>query len=59
MIRKKEVYIFDEITSNLDENTEKEILDLIFNIAKEKTFLIITHKKEVLKKVDNIYEMSN
>ena len=57
MIRQKDIYVFDEITSNLDEQTEKSILDLIFKIAKDKTFIIITHKKEVLKKVDVIYEM--
>lgn len=57
MIREKDIFIFDEITSNLDEETEKDILDLIFNIAKDKTFIVITHKKEVLKKVDRIYEM--
>ncbi len=58
MIRKRDIYILDEITSNLDENTEKNILDLIFKITKNKTCIIITHKKEVLKKVDKIYEMS-
>ena len=57
MIREKDIYIFDEITSNLDEETEKSIIDLIFEIAKNKTFIVITHRKEILKKVDSIYEM--
>lgn len=59
MIRDKDIYVFDEITSNLDEETEKDIIDLIFSIAKKKTFIIISHKKEILKKVDRIYEMKN
>lgn len=59
MIREKDIYVFDEITSSLDEETEKDILNLIFSLAKKKTFIIISHKKEILKKVDRIYEMKN
>ena len=59
MLRNKSIYIFDEVTSNLDDDTEKEIIDMIFNLAKDKTFIIITHREEILKKVDKIYEMKN
>jgi len=59
MIRDKDIYVFDEITSSLDEETEKDIIDLIFSISKNKTFIIISHKKEILKKVDKVYEMKN
>ena len=59
MIRDKDIYVFDEITSSLDEETEKDIIDIIFYISKNKTFIIISHKKEILKKVDKVYEMKN
>ena len=59
IIRDKDIYVFDEITSSLDEETEKDIIDLIFSISKNKTFIIISHKKEILKKVDKVYEMKN
>lgn len=57
MIRQRDIYIFDEITSNLDEDTEHDILSLIFKIITDKTCIIITHKKQVLEKVDRVYEM--
>ncbi len=57
MIRDYEIFVFDEITSNLDEETEQDILKLVFNIIGDRTCIIITHKKHALEKVDRVYEM--
>ena len=45
----KEVYILDEPTSNLDEYTEKLIVELITEYLKDKTLFIVTHRPAVEK----------
>jgi ATP-binding cassette, subfamily B, bacterial PglK len=52
-----EVFILDEFTSSLDEKLENEILDTIKKI--DKTFIIVSHKKNTLKFCDKIFELSN
>ncbi len=49
--------IFDEITSSLDEKTEKKIIENIFKDKKDKTILIITHNSRLLKYCDNVYSI--
>jgi len=53
--RESEVLIFDEFTSALDEKTEFEIIENIFNL--EKTIIIASHKAQTLKYCDDIYEV--
>lgn len=43
-----EVIVFDESTSALDSNTEKQFLETIESLKKDKTVLFITHKKAPL-----------
>ena len=53
------ILIFDESTSALDDETEAEIMKNIYSFRKKKTLIIITHKKELLKVCDKIYELEN
>ena len=53
--RESEVLVFDEFTSALDEKTEIEIINNIFNL--EKTIIIASHKAQTLKYCDDIYEI--
>ncbi len=46
--------IFDEATSNTDAYSEQQINGLLDTRLKDKTVIVITHKKEVLSKVDQI-----
>ena len=57
MLRKKDIYIFDEVTSNLDVATEKDVLKLIYEISEGKTSIIISHKKEILNHVGRVFEL--
>ncbi|RGX04625.1 ABC transporter ATP-binding protein/permease [Paraclostridium sordellii] len=50
-----EVYIFDEATSNVDVESEDSILEAIYNIAKEKTVVVISHRLANIKNADKIY----
>ena len=50
-----EILVFDEATSSLDENNEKEILKKIYSYKGTKTVILISHKKDNLKKYDKIF----
>lgn len=54
MIHDKPIVIFDEATSNTDAYSEQQINGLLDTKLKEKTVIVITHKKEILNKVDQI-----
>lgn len=49
------ILIFDEATSSLDENTEKNIMNAIDKFSGLKTIIIIAHRINTLKKCDNIF----
>jgi len=56
----REILIFDEITSNLDRETEKEVIQTILKIAKrDKTIIFVSHKDEILDACDKIYLVEN
>ena len=54
LIHDKPIVIFDEATSNTDAYSEQQINGLLDTKLKEKTVIVITHKKEILDKVDQI-----
>lgn len=49
LIKDGSVYILDEITSSIDKNSEKEIMDFIFSHCKDKIVFLISHNEENLK----------
>jgi ATP-binding cassette, subfamily B, bacterial PglK len=56
----REILVFDEITSNLDKETEKEVIQSILKIAKrDKTIIFVSHKDEILDACDKIYLVEN
>ncbi len=54
LVHDKPIIIFDEATSNTDAYSEQQINGLLHTKLKEKTVIVITHKKEILSKVDQI-----
>jgi len=50
LYRNPDVIIFDESTNALDLNLENKLLDNIFEKYGSKTFIIISHRKETLRK---------
>ena len=54
-----QVLILDEITSSLDVNTEEEIINVIKNLEGEKTIILITHRLNMLKICDDVFELNN
>lgn len=49
------IYIFDEATSNIDVESENDIMGLIHTLAKTKTVILISHRLANVKNADNIY----
>ena len=53
-----QIIILDEFTAGLDNKNEIEVTNLIFDLFKDKTILIITHNKDIFKMVDQIIDLS-
>ena len=59
LYRDPKILILDESTNSLDEETESEIMDDICQLKKEKSIIIISHRKSSLKNCDHIYEIKD
>lgn len=54
----KDLLIFDEATSSLDPETEKNFLQSIESFRRKKTIFIISHKINTLKICDRVYKVN-
>lgn len=54
LLRDFNLLILDEATSALDAATEEKVMDAIYNTAKGKTVIIISHRLSTIKKADHI-----
>ena len=55
----REVMIFDEATSNIDVESEEYIWEAIYELAKTKTIIVISHRLANVIGADNIYVMKS
>ena len=55
LLHDSRVYIFDEATSNIDVESENDIMKEIHNLDKTKTVILISHRLANVEKADNIY----
>ena len=55
-----EVVLADEPTGNLDHKTEKQIIDVLLNLAHEKNkcVIVVTHSKDVAESADIVYDLA-
>ena len=53
------VYIFDEATSNIDVESENDIMAQIHTLVKTKTVILISHRLANVTGADNIYVLEN
>lgn len=51
------VYIFDEATSNIDAESENDIMEQIYEMKGKKTILLISHRLANVTAADKIYVM--
>lgn len=59
LIKDAPILILDEPTANLDPLTEKQVLNTLFNVMKQKTAMLITHRLIGLENVDEILVMNH
>lgn len=59
LLRKPELIIFDEATSNLDTITEAAIKETIFKLKNDVTCIVIAHRLSTVKGCDRIAVMDN
>ncbi len=52
-------YIFDEATSNIDAESENDIMEQIYELAKTRTVIVISHRLANTAGADMIYAMEN
>ncbi|NOX89850.1 MAG: thiol reductant ABC exporter subunit CydC [Calditrichaeota bacterium] len=53
------IFIFDEITANLDPKTEQQVLNNLFREFPDRTVINITHRLNLMKVYDRIYVLQN
>lgn len=58
VLAKRSLYIFDEVTSSVDQDNEGLIYDLINLVAKDAIVIIITHKMKQVEQEDDILFLS-
>ncbi len=54
LLTTSEVLLFDEVTSSLDSDSALKVEKVLQDLKKDHTILVITHKKELMKKSDNL-----
>ncbi len=59
LFKNSELLILDEPTSSLDNTTENLVIDGINKLKREKTIILISHKKSTLKNCDRIFEIKD
>lgn len=59
LLHDSSVYIFDEATSNIDVESENDIMEQIYELAKTKTVIVISHRLANTVNADVIYAMEN
>ena len=57
LLRKPQLLIFDEATSNLDSITENAIKESIFNASRDVSCIMIAHRLSTIRQCDKIYVM--
>ena len=60
-INSPEIVLADEPTGDLDEDTEKEVIQLFHRMNEEKgiTFIVVTHNKEIANQAKKQFKMTN
>lgn len=59
MLKESDIYIFDEATSNVDAASEDKIMEVINELAKKKTVILISHRLFNVINSDNILVMND
>lgn len=59
LLKNSKIYIFDEATSNIDAESEDDIIKAIVNLKGEKTVILISHRLKNVIHSDKIFVLNN
>ncbi|MGN0814004.1 MAG: ABC transporter ATP-binding protein/permease [Candidatus Coproplasma sp.] len=59
LVANKDIYVFDEATSNIDVESEAIIMDNIKALSRKKSVIVISHRLANVVPADNIYFIEN
>lgn len=59
LVKDKEIYLLDEPTSNVDDDTEELMINAIIEYLKDKTVIIVTHRPNIKKICNKFYKFEN
>lgn len=59
LYRNPDILLLDESTNSLDADTEDKLIRDLLNIKKDLTIIFVTHKINILKNFDKVYEIKN
>ena len=59
LLHNSPIYIFDEATSNIDVESEDDMMEQIYHLAKTKTVILISHRLANVVQADHIYVMKH
>lgn len=57
LLAEKRIYLLDEITANLDTESEAQICKLLSSMKKDCTIVNVSHRKKLLEITDTVYEL--
>lgn len=57
LIKNPPVLLLDEVTSDLDGRTERDLINLLIELSHEKTIILISHRIAAIVNIPNIYVM--
>lgn len=59
IMKNSPIIILDEATANVDPENEKELMEAVDELTKEKTIIMIAHRLKTVQKADNIIVVNN
>lgn len=58
MLKDSDIYIFDEVTANIDQKSEELMMKAIYKLALTKQVIVIAHHLSTIKEANKIYVMN-
>jgi ABC-type bacteriocin/lantibiotic exporter with double-glycine peptidase domain len=59
LYKNPEIIILDEATNALDDNSENQIMEKIYDLKDKITIIIVSHKKDIFRHCDVVYNIKN
>ncbi len=59
LLSESKILLIDDVINMLDEKHEKRLMDLLMEMKKDHTILIITHSKRIVSRADKVLEITN